>query len=102
MASDMFVAYALEHPEIVATVMLSVFTHKSTVTLPHNLLLIASALELLMLKDEGLRIVNQFAVGNAVEGRIYGGFADGITRGFVLSSGVEDISVLFSGLILLA
>jgi pimeloyl-ACP methyl ester carboxylesterase len=96
MASDIVVAYAVEHPEIVATVAVSVFTRKSTATLPHNLLVIVGALEPQMLKDEGLRIVNQVAGGNAAEGRTYGSFADGTARRFVLSSGVEHIGVLYS------
>lgn len=96
MASDIVVAYAVEHPEIIATVAVSVFTRKSTATLPHNLLVIVGALEPQMLKDEGLRIVNQVAGGNAVEGRTYGSFADGTARRFVLSSGVEHIGVLYS------
>ncbi|RED35290.1 serine aminopeptidase S33 family [Rhodopseudomonas thermotolerans] len=95
MASDIVVAYAVAHPEIVATVAVSVFTRKSTPTLPHNLLVIVGALEPQMLKDEGLRIVNQVAGGNAVAGRTYGSFADGTARRFVLSSGVEHIGVLY-------
>jgi pimeloyl-ACP methyl ester carboxylesterase len=96
MASDIVVAYAVANPEIAATVAVSVFTRKSTATLPHNLLVIVGALEPQMLKDEGLRIVDQFTGGGAVAGRTYGSFADGTARRLVLSSGVEHIGVLYS------
>ncbi|PZA13525.1 alpha/beta hydrolase [Rhodopseudomonas palustris] len=96
MASDIVVAYAVAHPEIAATVAVSVFTRKSTATLPHDLLVIVGALEPQMLKDEGLRIVNQVVGGGAVAGRTYGSFADGTARRFVLASGVEHIGVLYS------
>ncbi|KIZ37933.1 MULTISPECIES: alpha/beta fold hydrolase [Rhodopseudomonas] len=96
MASDIVVQYAVAHPEISATVAVSVFTRKSTATLPHNLLVIVGALEPQMLKDEGLRIVNQTTGGGAVAGRSYGDFNDGSARRLALSSGVEHIGVLYS------
>jgi pimeloyl-ACP methyl ester carboxylesterase len=96
MASDIVVAYAVAHPDIVATVAVSVFTRKSTATLPQNVLVIVGALEPQMLKDEGLRIVDQVTGGGAVAGRTYGSFSDGTARRFALASGVEHIGVLYS------
>ncbi|WP_322514047.1 alpha/beta fold hydrolase [Rhodopseudomonas palustris] len=96
MASDIVVAYAVAHPDISATVAVSVFTRKSTPTLPHNLLVIVGDWEPQMLKDEGLRIVNQLTGGGAAAGRTYGSFGDGTARRVAFSSGVEHIGVLYS------
>ncbi|KPG01059.1 dienelactone hydrolase [Rhodopseudomonas sp. AAP120] len=96
MASDIVVTYAVAHPDITATVAVSVFTRKSTPTLPHNLLVIVGDWEPQMLKDEGLRIVDQVAGSGAVAGRTYSSFADGTARRVAFSSGVEHIGVLYS------
>ncbi|RJF77883.1 alpha/beta hydrolase [Rhodopseudomonas palustris] len=96
MASDIVVRYAMAHPEIVATVAVSVFTRVATATSPRNLLVIVGALEPQMLIDEGLRIVNLSTGGGAVAGRTYGEFDKGTARRLALSSGVEHIGVLYS------
>lgn len=96
MASDIVVQYGVEHPDISATIAVSVFTKKATATLPRDLLVIVGNLEPQVLKDEGLRVVNLAAGGGAVPGRTYGDFAAGTARRLVLSSGVEHIGVLYS------
>ncbi|WP_375412392.1 dienelactone hydrolase family protein [uncultured Bradyrhizobium sp.] len=96
MASDIVVRFALANPDVQATVAVSVFSPAATATSPRNLLVIVGALEPAMLKDEGLRIVNLAAGGNAVAGRTYGDFADGTARRLVLARGVEHIGVLYS------
>jgi hypothetical protein len=96
MASDIVIRFAQANPEIAATVAVSVFSPVVTATSPRNLLVIVGALEPSMLRDEGLRIVNLAADGQAVAGETYGRFSDGSARRLVLARGVEHIGVLFS------
>jgi Serine aminopeptidase, S33 len=96
MASDIVVRFAQANPDVQATVAVSVFSPVVTSTSPRNLLVIVGALEPAMLKNEGLRIVNLAAGGNAVAGQTYGNFADGTARRLVLARGVEHIGVLYS------
>jgi hypothetical protein len=90
------VRFAQAHPEVQATVAVSVFSPVVTATNPKNLLVIVGTLEPSMLRDEGLRIVGLAAGGNAVAGATYGSLADGTARRLVLARGVEHIGVLFS------
>ncbi|ABE40995.1 dienelactone hydrolase family protein [Rhodopseudomonas pseudopalustris] len=96
MASDIVVRYGVTHPEITATVAVSVFSKVATATGPRNLLVIVGAVEPQMLIDEGLRIVNLATGGGAAAGRTYGDFSAGTARRLALSSGVEHIGVLYS------
>jgi hypothetical protein len=96
MASDIVIRFAQANPDVRATVAVSVFSPVVAATSPRNLLVIVGALEPSMLKDEGLRIVNLTAGGNAVAGETYGNFTDGTARGLVLARGVEHIGVLYS------
>lgn len=96
MASDIVVRFAQANPDVQATVAVSVFSPVVTATSPRNLLVIVGAIEPSMLRDEGLRIVNLAAGGNAVTGETYGSFADGTARRLVLARGVEHIGVLYS------
>lgn len=96
MASDIVVRFAQANPEVDATVAVSVFSPVVTATSPRNLLVIVGAIEPAMLIDEGRRIVNLVAGGNAVERTTYGNFNDGTARRFALARGVEHIGVLYS------
>lgn len=96
MASDIVVRFAQAHPEVEATVAVSVFSPVVTPASPRNLLVIVGALEPGMLRDEGLRIVNLTAGGAASAGETYGQFSDGTARKLVLARGVEHIGVLYS------
>ena len=96
MASDIVVRFAQANPDVQATVAVSVFSPVATANSPRDLLVIVGALEPAMLRNEGLRIVNLAAGGNAVAGQIYGSFADGTARELVLARGVEHIGVLYS------
>ena len=96
MASDIVIRFAQAHPDVQATVVVSVFSPVVTATSPRNLLVIVGALEPSMLRNEGLRIVNQAAGGNAVADETYGNFADGTARRLVWARGVEHIGVLYS------
>jgi pimeloyl-ACP methyl ester carboxylesterase len=97
MASDVVVRYARAHPEIRATVAVSLFRPDVTADSPRNLLVIDGALEPAMLKEEGLRVVGMAAAGGgpAEEGVTYGSFADGTARRLALADGVEHIGVLY-------
>ncbi len=96
MASDVVVRYARAHPEIQATVAVSLFSPGVTAASPRNLLVIAGALEPAMIRDEGLRIARMTG-GEAAQQRVtYGRFEDGTARRSTLSGGVEHIGVLFS------
>lgn len=96
MASDIVVRYAQAHPDVEATVAVSVFSPVVTPTSPRNLLVIVGALEPAMLRNEGLRIVNLAAGGTAIPGDTYGHFPDGSARKLVQARGVEHIGVLYS------
>ena len=96
MASDIVVRYAQAHPDVEATVAVSVFSPVVTPASPRNLLVIVGALEPAMLRNEGLRIVNLTAGGTASPGETYGQFSDGTARKLVLARGVEHIGVLYS------
>ena len=96
MASDIAVRYAQAHPDVEATVSVSVFSPVVTPASPRNLLVIVGALEPAMLRNEGLRIVNLTAGGTASTGKTYGQFSDGSARKLVLARGVEHIGVLYS------
>lgn len=96
MASDIVIRYAQAHPEVEATVAVSVFSPAVTGTSPRNLAIIIGSVEPSMLVNEGLRIVNLAIGGGAVVGKTYGDFKDGTARRLSLSSGVEHIGVLYS------
>lgn len=96
MASDIVVRYAQANQSVEATVAVSVFSPVATATSPRNLLVIVGSVEPSMLIDEGRRIVNLTAGGNAIQGKTYGQFSDGTARRLVLASGVEHIGVLYS------
>lgn len=96
MASDIVVRFAIADPDVAATVAVSVFSPVVTPASPRNLLVIVGALEPLMLRDEGLRIVNLTAGGTASAGETYGDFSQGTARKLALARGVEHIGVLYS------
>jgi hypothetical protein len=97
MASDIVVRYALTHPEVAATVAVSLFAPPGvTADNPRNLLVIDGSLEPAMLTDEAFRLVGMAAGGSARPGVTYGSFADGTARRLALAGGVEHIGVLYS------
>lgn len=96
MASDIVVRYAMAHPEVAATIAVSMFAPGITATSPRNLLVITGALEPQFLKDEALRATGMQADGAARPGVTYGDFAAGTARRASFSDGVEHIGVLYS------
>jgi Serine aminopeptidase, S33 len=96
MASDVVVRYARAHPEVQATVAVSLFSRGVTAGSPRNLLVVDGALEPAVLKDEAYRVVGMATAGQVEEGVTYGSFADGTARRLALADGVEHIGVLYS------
>jgi len=92
MASDVVVRYAAAHPEVAATVAISLFLSGGvTADRPRNLLVLYGALEPEALRNEGARVIGPAA------GATYGRFDDGTARRLALAGGVEHIGVLYSG-----
>jgi len=100
MASDIAVRHAQKHPEVWATVALSLFTpiinSATPPDSPHNLLVVTGALEPGAMHREALRVVGVVAGPNAQERVTYGHFEDGTARRAAFAAGVEHISVLYS------
>ena len=96
MGSDAVVRYAQAHPEVEATVAVSLFSRGVTAESPRNLLVIDGAWEPAMLLDHGYLIAQAAAAGPAREGVTYGRFAHGTARRLALADGVERIGVLYS------
>ena len=96
MASDIVVRFAEDHPEVAATVAVSMFSPAVTPTGPRNLLVIDGDWES-SLKAEGLRAVGLATFPNAAEpGGTYGDPAEGTGRRVAFSRHAEHASVLFS------
>ncbi len=96
MASDIVVRYAQAHPDVAATVAVSMFSPVVTPTSPRDLDVIVGGLEFGALQDEARRVVKMVS-GEEPQPRVtYGSIADGTARRFSLSGGVEHASVLYS------
>ena len=96
MASDIVVREAIAHPDIAATVAVSMFAPDLTATAPRDLLVIVGALEPQILKDQGIKAVAMAAHGPVEPRTTYGSLADGTARRVSFSSDVEHIGVLYS------
>lgn len=96
MAADVVVRYADAHPEVQATVAVSLFLPKPEEFRPRNLLIVDGALEAGMLIEQGRTIVGAAAGGRAEPAVTYGRFDDGSARRLALARGVEHIGVLYS------
>jgi pimeloyl-ACP methyl ester carboxylesterase len=96
MASDLVVEYAMNDPEVEATVALSLFGRDITASNPKNLIVIDGAWEASLLTNAGFRIIGMAASGPARERVTYGDLAQGSGRRFVLAAGAEHIGVLYS------
>ena len=100
MASDIVVRHAQAHPELQATIGVSLFapsiTADTPLDSPRNLLVIVGALEPGLLAREALRVVGRVAGADVQLDTLYGRFEDGTARRATLSPGVEHIGVLYS------
>lgn len=96
MSSDIVVRYAQAHPDVAATIAVSMFATGLTATSPRDLLVIVGALEPQILKEQGIRAAAMAARG-PVEPRVtYGSLTDGTARRVSFSAGVEHVGVLYS------
>ena len=96
MASDVVVRYALEHPEVAATVAVSLFWSGSLAERPRDLLIIDGALEPAALREQALVAVTAGAGPPPTVGATSGSFAAGSARRVAFSPDVEHIGVLYS------
>jgi pimeloyl-ACP methyl ester carboxylesterase len=100
MASDIVVRHAQAHPEVQATVGVSLFAPSITADTrgdsPRNLLVIDGALEPSMMSIEALRVVGRVAGPAAATSTTYGDFREGTARRATLSPGAEHIGVLYN------
>jgi len=96
MASDIVVRYAEAHPDIAATIAVSLFAPEITATSPRDLLVIDGAWEPSVMQDEAFRVVGMAADGHAVADHTYGDLASGTGRRLVLARGAEHIGVIYS------
>ena len=96
MASDIIVRYAVAHPELAATIAVSMFSPAVTATAPRNLLVIVGGWEA-GLQQEALRAIGTATVpAVAAPGLTYGDFARGTARRASFSPHVDHVSVLYS------
>lgn len=95
MGSQAVISYAQAHPEIAATVAVSLGSERMTATSPRNVLLLAGALEAELLPT-AQGVIDAAAGGAGELATTYGSFADGSARRAVFPAAVEHIGVLFS------
>lgn len=95
MASDIVARYAVRHPDIAATVAVSMFSAAPTADLPRNLLIVVGAWEG-FLAEEALRTLRLSAGPGAVAGQGYGSVEAGTGRRVEIAPNVEHVSVLYS------
>jgi pimeloyl-ACP methyl ester carboxylesterase len=100
MASDIVVRHAQTHPEVLATVGVSLFAPSigddAPGDSPRNLLVVAGGLEPSVMAREALRVVGRVAGAGAAFDVTYGRFDAGTARRATLAPGVEHIGVLYS------
>jgi dienelactone hydrolase len=99
MAADVVVRYADAHPNVQATVALSLFLPQLKGTseqVPRNLLIVDGAWEPAMLRNQAFTHLGLAAGEAAASGVTFGSFADGSARRVVFAPRVEHIGVLFS------
>ncbi len=94
MASDLVVRHAQAHPQIVATVGVSLVYGGAQPLAPRNLLAIYGSLEPQAVQAFGRSMVAGSPEA-AIPGRTLGSFADGSARRYALAPGAEHIGVLY-------
>ncbi len=101
MGSAVVVEYGREHPEVAATIGISLVSDQTTPTLPHNLLITTGALEFANIKQASLAALANASSGTPpAPGTTAGSLAAGTARRLEWVPGVEHIAVLFSGAML--
>lgn len=96
MASELVVRYAMEHPNVVAVVAMSLFGKDVTPSSPRDLLVVTGAWEPSMLTEAAKRIVTSAAGPDAGQRVTYGDLAAGTARRYALARGAEHIGVIYS------
>ncbi len=97
MGSAAVLEYASAHPEIQATVGISLISDQTTPTTPRNLLITTGALEFANIKNASLMaLYNGTANPAALADTTYGDLAAGTGRRLEWTPGVEHISILFA------
>lgn len=96
MATDIVVRYAIAHPDVAATVAVSMFSPAVTASQPKNLLMIVGEWEP-GLRAEALRALALSEGTAAKEGETYGNLVEGTGRRVVFADHVEHVGVLYSG-----
>ena len=100
MASDIVVRHAQAHPDVLATVGVSLFAPSiqadTPANSPRNLLVISGAWEPAMMASEALRVVGRGTDTQPLADTTYGRFEDGTARRATQAAGVEHIGVLYS------
>lgn len=95
MASDIVVRHAQAHPDVYATVAISLFapsiTPDTPADSPRNLLVVDGALEPQAMADEAKRVIRSDTLDST-----FGDAAAGTARRATLAPGVEHIGVLYS------
>ncbi len=86
--------YGMAHPDIGATIALSIVITDITPSLPRNLLLLTGALEFDSLKRAAQETLRNG--GGETPGVLYGNFADGTARRLDFVPGAEHVTILFS------
>lgn len=96
MAADLVVRFAIEQPNVSATVAISMASPAVNAEQPRNLLVLSGGLET-GLRAEALRVVALAAPDETVEaGRTYGDPTQGNARRAAVAEGVEHLGVLYS------
>jgi pimeloyl-ACP methyl ester carboxylesterase len=96
MAADVVVRYADAHPNVQATVALSLFLPQPQTFRPRNLLIVDGALEPAMLREQAFTHLGLAAGEQAATAVTYGNFDDGSARRVYFAPRVEHIGVLYS------
>ena len=96
MASDIVVRYAQAHPDVAATIAVSMFAPDLTPTSPRDLLVVVGAYEPKFLRDQGMKAAAMAAQGPVEPRTTYGNLGDGTGRRVSFSDDVEHIGVLYS------
>lgn len=96
MASDIVIRYALDAPDMVATIAVSPFSEAVTASRPRNLLLLVGGWET-FLREASAKLVAQVSGATVpADDTTYGDFAKGTARRLAVAPGVEHVTVLYS------
>ncbi len=96
MGSAVVVNYAKNHPDIIATIGLSLISDQTTAELPRNLLILTGALEFANIKTASQNALTNATSPQAVADTTYGDAMQGTGRRLEFVPNVEHISILYT------